>query len=183
MRIKMKKINRGDIYKKTAKEVLVLAGFDNIIPLPIEELVKKLGITLSKEFDIKKLKFSGAINHKDGITSIWVNPMDSKLRQRFTIAHEIGHYIHDFPLELVNQEIGDTPRTILKSPIPMETNANNFAGQLLMPKSKVLEMGQKLVTDHPDVSGNEIVKRLAEKFEVSVPAMTVRLKVLGVISQ
>ena len=175
-------LNREAVFQKQAQEILLITKLVNKIPVPVEEIVSKLGIKLSKEFDITRLKYSGVIRHKDGQTTIWVNSLDSFLRQRFTIAHEIGHYILHFPFDLVDQEIEDTPRTLLKSPIKIETEANNFAGELLMPKKNIIAKGKSIQSEFPSLSVDKLIEKLAKDFSVSVSAMTVRLKSLKILN-
>jgi hypothetical protein len=108
----------------------------------------------------------------------------SMRRKRFTIAHEIGHYVlgHQFEAgEHVHVDKGH--RTSMRNARssagedPKEIEANQFAANLLMPASMVAnaaaELGEPLY-DH-DVS------ELANKFTVSEQAMTIRLQALGLL--
>jgi Zn-dependent peptidase ImmA (M78 family) len=105
-------------------------------------------------------------------------------RKRFTIAHEIGHYAlgHQFVAgEHVHVDRGH--RTSMRSARssagddPKEIEANQFAANLLMPASMVenaaAQLGEPLY-DH-DVS------ELANMFEVSEQAMTIRLQTLSLL--
>lgn len=96
--------------------------------------------------------------------AIIVNNSHSDVRQRFTIAHEIGHYVYH------RESIGDgvTDDTLYRSRLggAMETHANRFAAWLLMPWNLVVrEIGR----------GADSVERLAEVFRVSKSAMSIRL--------
>lgn len=99
--------------------------------------------------------------------SIYVNSTHHKNRMRFTVAHEIAHYI------LHQEYIGDgilddvMYRSSLSS--KMEREANNFAANILMPWSLL----DKMMKENTNVS----IEELAEKFEVSKSAMSIRLRI------
>ena len=71
-------------------------------PVPVDQIAKKLGLLLVQlpaEDEI-----SGAIIRKDDRVIIAVNPTHHMNRQRFTIAHELGHYfLHQGLLEHVDE--------------------------------------------------------------------------------
>ncbi|MCD7110572.1 ImmA/IrrE family metallo-endopeptidase [Rhizobium sp. DKSPLA3] len=98
--------------------------------------------------------------------AIFVNKTHSEERKRFTIAHEIAHYV------LHESQIGDgifddaMYRSGLSSKI--EAEANGLAADILMPWSQV----QILMTNHT-------IEEMARHFKVSVQAMTVRLGIFA----
>jgi Zn-dependent peptidase ImmA (M78 family) len=97
--------------------------------------------------------------------SIGVNAKEHDLRKRFTIAHEIAHFL----LHRAKLENGDlTDDTMYWSGLSTEeeAQANNLAAQILMP----YELIQRLIN-----SGVKDVESLAERFQVSKAAMTIRL--------
>lgn len=99
---------------------------------------------------------------------IGVNKAHHPFRQRFSVAHELGHY-------LLGHKIGDDEPFVDESfdkPIPHEKEANIFAAALLMPK--------KSVTDDANKNGIDI-KRMSKLFQVSEQAMTIRLLELNLI--
>lgn len=116
----------------------------------------------------------GMIKNENGRTAIYVNKTNPEVRKRFTIAHEIGHYvlhhsdidsgyIVDYRQAIRNYE---TQEDLIK-----ETQANMFASALLLPKEKLeTEWGI-----HQDI---EIVANL---FQVSRKALLIRLDNLGLI--
>lgn len=149
-------------------------------------IAANLGIEVDNKLSFEKMGLSGSITNDRGNIKIWVNPLDPTPRQRFTLAHELGHYINDI-LPNGKIEINDTPDTLYRSGAsdPCETRANNFAGMLLMPKDAILAEASALIENSPSnsMSAESLVHLLAEKFEVSKAAMLVRLKKLRVISQ
>jgi hypothetical protein len=100
---------------------------------------------------------------------IKVNRNDPARRQRFTVAHEIGHYL------LHRNEIGDgiTDDVLYRSALSdrREAQANRMAADLLMP--------QKLIDEWMDrarsLKVDNVIGFLADKFNVSEAAMKIRL--------
>lgn len=145
------------------------------------------GLTNDLEFD--DLAYSGHVRKtEDGRGSIWINPFESDRRQRFTLAHELGHFV----LHLYGKsqsEFKDNDSTLRRggSWNADEYEANNFAAKLLMPQHLILEHGQKLVNqyrganDERRIDVGEFVSAMADVFNVSKPAMTYRLKNLRLI--
>jgi Zn-dependent peptidase ImmA (M78 family) len=90
-------------------------------------------------------KVSGVLRTSDGQWEILVNDFDPPKRQRFTIAHELGHYfLHK---DQIDDEFVDTEVEIFRSgemnaggpKDRREVQANMFAASLLMPRSMVLD--------------------------------------------
>lgn len=105
---------------------------------------------------------------------ILLNDNEGKLRQRFTCAHELGHYVR----RINSGEDGPSYQWVdhrrqLQEPWnnDEEKYANAFAAELLMPKSLI---------DVHHQSGASVID-LASKFQVSPSAMRFRLKNLGML--
>ena len=136
----------------------------------LEAVANQYGITIKRE-DMPSLQ-SGYLRHtlNEGWV-IGVNRKHPKARQRFTIAHELGHYV------LHRNDNGSTEfedeiffRATNMSPI--EYAANAFAVSLLMPDERVRNA----------ISGGERnLSSLAEKFAVSLEAMKYKVESLGYI--
>jgi Zn-dependent peptidase ImmA (M78 family) len=90
----------------------------------------------------------------------------SEQRRRFTIAHEIGHFVLH-PQRLAPNRGGDPGNAARQQ---QEHEADQFAAELLMPEDLVREA---VVLHGPDAV------RLADRFGVSRAAMQVRLRYLG----
>jgi predicted transcriptional regulator len=86
-------------------------------------------------------------------------------RRRFTIAHEIGHFVLH-PHRLAPQRGG----AVNAAWQAQEREADQFAAELLMPEDLVREA---VLLHGPDA------ERIADRFEVSRQAMQTRLKRLG----
>lgn len=97
--------------------------------------------------------------------SIGVNSAEHAVRKRFTIAHEIAHFLlHRNHLEQGDVVDDAMYRSGLTS--TEETQANSLAAQILMPMPLI----QALIR-----SGSSSPEKLAEKLEVSVTAIKIRL--------
>lgn len=97
--------------------------------------------------------------------SIAVNGNDHPLRQRFTVAHEIGHFIlHRSVLESGDLVDDAMYRSRLSS--KEETAANRLAADILMPQQLIRSLLDAGVRD---------VESLAKRLQVSLPAMKIRL--------
>lgn len=100
---------------------------------------------------------------------IRVNRNDSARRQRFTVAHEIGHYL------LHRDEIGNgiTDDVLYRSTLSdrREAQANRIAADLLMPQDLVDEWMDRAKILKVD----NVIGFLADKFNVSEAAMKIRL--------
>lgn len=147
-------------------------------PVPVDQIVKKLGIILCP-FPADD-SISGAILKKDQHIVIAVNPAHHKNRQRFTIAHELGHhFFHKGLEEHVDQDFKVSWRRTDDSPQCInwqEVAANRFAAELLMP-TKFLRADLDTLRE----VNKRIVVLLAMRYQVSLDAMKIRLTHLGIV--
>ncbi len=160
--------------KKLTKKHNLTPGFD------IKNFITSLGIFL----EITNLEsMSGFAYQKQGKKVIGINETDGEQRQRFTMAHELGHmFVH------VNDDVtfdrgfayfrdGNSSTGLdLK-----EKQANAFAAELLMPAEHLRIEIDKLggVIDHMQDDGEKKIKKLAKLYGVSFSAMSVRLDSLN----
>ena len=96
-------------------------------PVPVEEIAKKLGAVVHYESDPG---WTGAIQVVAGIPHIWVDKDHGTCRQRFTIAHEIGHLLLHKMEKLEKGQYRDNAK--FKGGTD-EVEANRFAADLLVP--------------------------------------------------
>lgn len=93
---------------------------------------------LGLEVEEMELEVSGMLFPTERL--IFVNGGEPETRRRFTIAHELGHWIcqclegHTAPLYCRAEDIGVDPRGRA-----LEREANVFAAELLMPETGVRE--------------------------------------------
>jgi Zn-dependent peptidase ImmA (M78 family) len=97
--------------------------------------------------------------------SIGVNASEGYRRKRFTIAHELGHYLLHRDL-IQNGVLEDN--TLYRSGLSSleEKEANRLAADILMPHHLIRQLMSR---------GIENVRDLADAFQVSEPAMNIRL--------
>jgi Zn-dependent peptidase ImmA (M78 family) len=145
------------------------------VPVPVERLARRQGVQV--RYAPLDGELSGMAHIKDGIAVIGVNSLHHRNRQRFTLAHELGHIqLHRQRLEEeVHLDRGSLRRDSLASQgtDPDEIEANVFASELLMPKP-ILDaiLGGKLI----DLEDDEAIDVLARRFRVSSAAMRYRLQ-------
>lgn len=100
---------------------------------------------------------------------IRVDRHEPRTRQRFTVAHEIAHYL------LHKEEIGDgiTDDFLYRSRLTSsrEAEANRLAADILMP----MEMFRQKWTELGGVSSEENIQAMADFFDVSKAAIRIRL--------
>jgi hypothetical protein len=160
-------------------------------PVPVERVaIALLGLFLDEADDLRALpgaptdqgRLSGMLNAEEMI--IWIDRGEARRspgRRRFTIAHEIGHLVlhvpvfHEVfydPTSDVLEVEEDSPASELPELRRREREANVFARELLMPESLVNEQARATGYNLP---------ALADRFEVSVPAMRLRLRLLKLL--
>lgn len=100
---------------------------------------------------------------------IKVNKNDSARRQRFTVAHELAHYL--LHRDQIGNGISDDVLYRSKLSDNREAQANRLAAELLMPDSLISEWIDKAKA----LQIEDIVGFLADKFNVSEAAMKIRL--------
>lgn len=127
--------------------------YSDQVPTPIVAIAKELGLVVY-ETDEFSPEQSGSIKKENDTFVIYLNASHPPTRKRFTLAHEVAHYLlHRDCLE-ENKEFVDT----VKQPIElqrsaaveysqkekqMEWEANELAAELLMPEEKFMEEWDK----------------------------------------
>jgi len=163
-----------DIERK-AEEVLEAFG-KRTLPIAIEEVATHFGLRIGKG---PSEEFSGLLLRKDDSALIGINDNESPQRQRFTIAHEIGHYLlHPAKEAFVDYRNSSIPRT------PKEREADAFAAALLMPKKEIVRDYTAAMKGMAFDEGHfeKVVTLLANNYDVSEEAMKIRLMTLGTSS-
>ena len=133
----------------------------------VNEFIEKLPDVKFEKMDLGS-DISGVLEKTGKNTfRIIVNKKESEERQRFTAAHELGHYFLHRDFLKHGGKIED--RYILKAKNisdEKEAEANQFASAFLIPLDKVVEVMQ---------SGKRNAESLADHFGVSIIAMANRL--------
>jgi Zn-dependent peptidase ImmA (M78 family) len=132
---------------------------------------------------------SGFILRDGKLAVIGINTLTSRRRQRFTIAHELGHMLlHDGRPLIVDHSIRVNFRNDVSSMATddEEIEANAFAAALLMPRPLVLSHLKAYLSEIApsggSVSREDLIAQLAREFDVSAEAMGYRLINLGILA-
>lgn len=147
-------------------------------PVDFEKISKKLDIGIEYinfEDDISGLIKKSGKNGKP-IIAVNINKNHSKNRQRFTVAHELGHLLlhavnplHVDPRNIFYRDKESSNATKIK-----EMQANRFAAELLMPSVEVEEDVNRYLSD-PKICPDDFIESMADNYKVSTEAMSVRL--------
>ncbi|MFH8564627.1 ImmA/IrrE family metallo-endopeptidase [Streptomyces sp. NPDC017988] len=169
---------------ETLASQLLAEGGISSPPVDVEWLATSRGALVSRS-SFKDGDVSGMLVRRDGQAPvIGVNDAHSELRQRFTIAHELGHLLLHPGREIVLDRpvrVNLRDRTSSMATDQEEVQANAFAASLLMPAPMLRSELMKLdpaVRQDPDRCTSE----LADVFKVSTAAMGFRLINLGLVS-
>lgn len=150
-------------------------------PVPVDLIVAHLGLITQARALTDGVSGVLVFENEQGV--IGCNALHAPVRQRFTLAHEIGHFV----LHVKAQQ----PRLFIDKTVSFhrdddsstgndneEIEANVFAAALLMPEELVRAEIKRLDLDLDDE--NE-VDALAKRFNVSSAAMSYRLVNIGLL--
>ncbi|CCV52142.1 ImmA/IrrE family metallo-endopeptidase [Yersinia enterocolitica] len=152
----------------TPSELLNFAKNNNIClePIDVSALTQLLGIIMRLE-PMPGDESGSLKKDKTGAWIMTVNSLHHPHRQRFTIAHEIGHYIKH---TMLSNSFEDKVFFRNGEMNNMETEANRFAAELLMPEHEF----------HQFIgNGSQTVTEIADYFHVSSMAVRIRAQQLG----
>jgi Zn-dependent peptidase ImmA (M78 family) len=155
-------------------------------PIPVDKIAKEIGIQI--KLDKVDADLSGFIVRDKGKRAlIGANKSHHPNRQRFTIAHELGHYFlhagHTVHLDegrlayTVNLRNSDSS----KGEDNDEREANLFAAELLMPAKFLRQDLDGVELDL--LEDSKFLSDLANKYRVSLQALTFRLTYLRYITE
>lgn len=158
---------RAAIGPAAVARALLAKHWDGRLPVNLNAIAEAERLRVERLGLFEAFPFSGEFSKNDRV--IRINELESPVRQRFTLAHELGHYAlghEDAPR--------DTSESFSSRAVdPKERAANQFAAELLMPSGAVAKLVQ---------SGNfKTVDELAKAFKVSKVAMTYRINNLGLL--
>lgn len=139
-------------------------------PVLLGELAKELGLVVKSA--TLRAGISGEIKHSEEAPAgfiVRVNRHEAKARQRFTLAHEIAHFLLHASILDGGIEDDILYRSSLSSTI--EAEANRLAADLLMPWNLI----EPRLKKYSGLSREECIAKIAEELEVSTTAMEIRL--------
>jgi hypothetical protein len=147
----------------------IIQRFQQFVPVDVTGLAEALGLSVWEDDDLPK-GISGKLfkdTSEHGGTagySIVVRASDAYVRRRFTVAHEIAHFL--LHRNLIGNSITDDELYRSDLSNAQEAEANRLAADILMPDALVALNIKRYGAD-PAV--------LAPLFEVSEAAMRIRL--------
>lgn len=154
------------IPREKVEELLKEFNIDDY-PIPIVKIAENLG------FEVYEAEFgndeSGLLYYsKDKEKIILLNKNDIPTRKKFTIAHELGHYLNEFESGQIYAH-----RNSNSSDPNYESEINRFASELLMP-TKILKNFLENI-DYKSKDFDFVASLIASAFLVSFSAAKVRL--------
>jgi len=162
---------------KEAAEKLLFEAAIGKPPVPVERLARLRGVQV--RYKPLEGDLSGMLFREGSRAIIGVNALHPKPRQRFTIAHELGHLeLHETSGIHVDHKFLVRRRDEHSSQATdnEEIEANGFAAELLMPASMLENDLSGFEVDYED---EELTRWLANRYKVSLQAMGIRLSNLG----
>ena len=170
--------------EETARRILIEQRLYNT-PVDVYSVANGLGLGVVPHDFANDV--SGLLITSGGKSTIGINSNNGVTRKRFTIAHEIGHYV------LGHQREGafiDKPGNFFTivyrdsssstGEFQQEREANAFAAALLMPRELIDITIKKMSFDFED-DQMSVIDILAHEFEVSSQAMSFRLSNLEML--
>jgi Zn-dependent peptidase ImmA (M78 family) len=163
--------------ERLAEGLLANAGVKSA-PIRLDRVAKHLGVRIQNA-DLGE-DCSGVLVRNGNRAVIGVNEDHHSNRQRFSIAHEIAHFVlhsgdtyidKGYRVQFRDLESGSGTKR-------EEMEANAFAAALLMPAAWLRDA---FLRQPFDLTEDDDLEMLAEKFEVSTQAMTYRLMKLRMI--
>ena len=164
----------------TEEQRMMLEKYKSSFPVQVGKLAEELGLTVVSTTELPS-GMSGSISKEGDHYVIYVNASQPLRRQRFTIAHEIGHYLkHRSHLDQADEIFNPAKKVILNRPNngasavsdleerKREYAADKFAGDLLMPEVAFRDFWSKA----------QSLKDVADYFGVSEMAANVRAALL-----
>lgn len=166
---------KDDIRRK-AEEVRKFLGLGTGPIVDLDPVCEILGITVYRAHlgtDLSKVPSGAFLNHPEIGFSILVNLGMTPGRRRFTVAHEMAHALF---------HSHETNRVVSRGRNPLETFADAFAGEFLMPREGVRRFMEEVGMD-PRINEPADAIRIQRYFRVSWPTALVRLRQMNAITQ
>lgn len=154
--------------REQAQRILDECWDGRTLPIDVVALCKLNGVTpyrtnLSDDRSGMIIKLAG-----ENGANAYVDSLEPHVRRRFTFAHELGHFIERKAAGDDEYGFSEYRSGHSRNYFPHEFYADEFAGALLMPESKIREFEDEGL----DAAG------MAGRFDVSVAAMRRRLRAL-----
>jgi Zn-dependent peptidase ImmA (M78 family) len=156
--------------KKKAQEIL--SNFKNFLyPVDVIAIASHYNITVFSDTSLSDYQNGCILVNDNEEYEIIINKSHSVVRQRFTVAHEIAHYIFDRDYLDIHKSIDRDGDAKDHSYRHREIRANKFASELLMPEERFIDIFLELKN----------IDTLANYFLVSKNAIKFRAMNLGLL--
>jgi len=149
-------------------------------PIPVRKIARHCDARIVRVSGEDDNDLSGFLYREGDQAVIGVNKDHAPVRQRFTIAHEVGHLLLHDHHDQVHVDRGFRVR--LRDNVSSqgtdrdEVEANRFAAELLMPLHLLRKDLQNL---NLDLADDDELRALARRYGVSTQALAIRLSTLG----
>jgi len=174
-------VNYKEIKTKVSELLLSEGIFEP--PVPIKSIAVTYGARVLP-YELGE-EVSGILVFEDNKGIIGYNSSNHRVRQRFTIAHELGHllyHVKDNAKELfVDKDFivkFRSDKEYSSKELNQERQANAFAAALLMPHDFIFSEIKK--ERYKGMSETRLIEEFAKLFDVSVAAMTYRFADLDI---
>lgn len=148
----------------------VIAEFQQSAPVQVVPIAEKLGLKVytvnNWGDDISGMIVSDKERGGKSGFAIYINGNHALTRRRFTMAHEISHFV--LHRSLIGDGVQDDALYRSKLSSAIEAEANRYAAEILMPWQLI---------NAEIAKGNNTVAGLAQVFNVSKSSMSIRLGV------
>lgn len=175
----VEKLNTWEV-KAPSREYLSLPdgvrdSFSDLLceyPVRLGEVAKRLGVKVL--LSTLPRGTSGQIGQEDGEFVIRINRHEARHRQRFTLAHELAHYL--LHRDRIIAEGGWSENVLLRSgqPANIEYEANRLASDLVIPSAQL----SAATAEYAGPFTSEMIEDLARRFGVSTAAMEIKLQMV-----
>ena len=145
---------------------------DADLPTDVGQLAADVEDKFNVDVAIEPLErgLDGLAISRQGYSLIMVSSSIAAHRQRYTIAHELGHLMAGDQGDIIDENINFS-RT------PAETRANAFAAAFLMPASAL-----RTALGDQSAPTEELIADLLARYRVSLDALAFRLHNLGIVN-
>ncbi len=148
-------------------------GFLAEHPVKLGAIAKQLGVKVL--LSTLPRGTSGQISMESDEFVIRINRHEARHRQRFTLAHELAHFL--LHRERIKAQGGWSENVLLRAPnqpIQVEYEANRLASDLVIPSAELAEA----TADYTIPMTSEVIEDLAKRFGVSTAAMEIKLQMV-----